>query len=485
MPEAITSLFHAVRPGVVGKYLGQLAIMLALLSLAPLLVSVVYDEHFLSQRYLILIALLLVIGIPSYLLSPPEDIHSNESLVITALAFVLLPLLMCYPLMGSGLSFIDAWFEAVSGITTTGLSTLQAVENMPKTFLFSRAWMQWYGGLGIVVLSVALLMEHHIALKRLVAPEAGQSMLTTARIYARRVLIVYLILTAVGIALLWLVLKNGFQAITHTLAAISTGGFSSLDGGLAAIDNWTARAIIILIGLCGAIPLVFYYNLFKGKWRDILHDTELHVLLIITLIISTILSLTFAHQLGLSWNQAIGHGLLMGTSAQTTTGFASIDITSLDSTSKAVMIVSMFIGGDMGSTAGGIKILRLLILARLIQILIQRSSLPPHAVVETRLGNRVLESNEISQALGLILLFIIVIVLSWLVFLAFGLSPLDSLFEVVSATGTVGLSSGISSHDLDPILKLVLGLDMLLGRVEIIALLVVLYPRTWIGKRMT
>jgi trk system potassium uptake protein TrkH len=143
----------------------------------------------------------------------------------------------------------------------------------------------------------------------------------------------------------------------------------------------------------------------------------------------------------------------------------------------------MFIGGGLGSTAGGIKLLRLLILLRLIQLMLQRTALPSHAVTEPRLYGKPLEEGDIQGALMLILLFIIVILASWLVFVAYGYAPLDALFEVVSASATVGLSSGITSGSLEPLLQVVLCLDMLLGRLEIIALLVVLYPPTWLAKR--
>lgn len=484
MQEAVTTLYHAVRLKVVAKYLGQLALMLALLTLVPLLVSLFYGEHFYSLRYAGVILALLVLGIPGLKLAEPSDIHTNEALVITALAFVLSPLLISWPMMAAGLPFIDAWFEAVSGITTTGLTTVQAFSDKPMTFLFARAWIQWYGGLGIVILSVALLMGHHNAMKRLLGPEGGQSMITTTRHYARRVLVVYVLLSLVGVIVVWLLLQDGFLAITHVMTAISTAGYSPLDNSLAGIDNWGARAAIMVLCFCGAVPFVLYYRLFKGNWRGVVFDSEFQLLLLLTLVVSAALSLILAQQFEFSYREALGHGFLLGTSAQTSTGFSSLNVGELDPLAKGILIIAMFIGGDMGSTAGGIKILRLLILARLIQLIIQRYTLPAHAVIQPRLDNRNLEHDEIHQALVLILLFVMVNVLSWLIFLAYGYPPLDALFEVVSATGTVGLSTGITHPDLEPSLKMVLILDMLLGRLEIIALLIVLYYRTWIGKRM-
>ena len=143
----------------------------------------------------------------------------------------------------------------------------------------------------------------------------------------------------------------------------------------------------------------------------------------------------------------------------------------------------MFVGGGAGSTAGGIKLLRLLIALRLLQLLLLRSTQPAHAVAHLELEGRVVANEDIQNALLLILLFAAVIVISWLAFVACGYPPLDSLFEVVSATGTVGLSTGIASPELEPGLKLLLCADMLLGRIEIIALAVVLYHRTWFGRR--
>ena len=155
----------------------------------------------------------------------------------------------------------------------------------------------------------------------------------------------------------------------------------------------------------------------------------------------------------------------------------------MDSASKLVMIVSMLVGGSVGSSAGGFKLLRLLILIRFLQFTIRRSALPSHAVAEPYLAGQKLEANDILRALVLILIFIVIVILSWLPFVLLGYEPIDALFEVVSACGTVGLSSGITRPELEPVLKGILCFDMIAGRLEVIALLVVLYPRTWIGRR--
>jgi trk system potassium uptake protein TrkH len=189
------------------------------------------------------------------------------------------------------------------------------------------------------------------------------------------------------------------------------------------------------------------------------------------------------YQDGLEWTAALQHAALNALSAQSTAGFASMDISNLGDGSKLTLIFAMGVGGSIGSTAGGIKILRLLIVFRLLYLVVQRAGAPSNAVAEARLGGRRIEPDEIQSALSLIVLFVFIIVLSWMPFLAMGHEPLNSLFEVVSALGTAGISAGVTSAELHPFLKGILCADMLLGRLEIIVWLVFLYPGTWFGKR--
>lgn len=484
MTNGIKSLSYAVRLNVLAKYLGLLALMTAVMVLAPLIVSLIYGDLKLTFRYLIIIIILFALFIPCYRLKTPDYLQVNEALTIAALAFLISPLIMTYPMMDMDIRFIDALFETVSAITTTGLTTIGNASEIPKTFLFGRAWMQWYGGLGIAVLSVAFLMGHHVTARKLAETPHGGYLATTIQTHARRILIIYFTLTAIGCLILWLLVQDGFIALTHVLSAVSTGGFSPLDNSLAGLDNWSARYTVIALALCGAIPLPLYYHIWHNGWREVINNPELKALLCISFIVICLLTVFMDHQSGLRDNETVAHAILLGLSAQTTAGFTSLEISGLDNASKAVLIISMILGGGVGSTAGGIKILRLLIVLRMIQLLIQRTALPSHAVTAPHLGNKPLENKEIEYALLLILLFLIVIAASWFVFIAFGYMPLDALFEVVSATATVGLSTGITNAELHPVLKCVLCMDMLLGRLEIVSLLVVMYPPTWFGRRM-
>ena len=479
-----STLSYAVRLPVIAKYIGQLLIVHVILILAPLIVSLLYSEYEVSLRYFVVILIVLTLALPTTRIQAPEQIQANEALVIVALAFVISPLLMLYPMKTAGLSMLDTLFEAVSAVTTTGLTTVASIEDKSPAFLFTRAWMQWYGGLGIVVLSVALLIRHQLAARRLTETIASENLLTTARTHARRMLGIYMTLTLTGFLVLFALSADGFLALTHTLSAISTGGFSTYTDSLAAFEKPAGAYAVISLAILGATPLPLYYLIRQKNWRAALSDIELRTLLILGIISSFLLGIFIHLQTGWAFSEVIRHALLIGFSAQTTAGFTSLNISEMNDASKAVLMGSMFVGGGVGSTAGGVKLLRLLILLRLIQVLLQRTSMPSHAVNEPRLAGKLLESDDVQRALILILMFFLVILLSWFMFLAFGYPPLDALFEVVSATGTVGLSTGITHAELHPFLKMVLCLDMLLGRLEIVALLVVLYPSTWFGKRM-
>lgn len=476
------ALIHAVRWAVLGRYLGQLTWVQAALVLPPMAVALWYGEVAAGLRFLGVIVLLTALGWPLSRLEAPDRIQHNEAMVIVTLAFVLNPLLMSWPLTAYGLSALDALFEAVSGVTTTGLTTLVHVEGLPRGFLFARAWMQWYGGLGFAVLAVALLAHHAPALSKLVETGPGGLLASSVRSHARSVLAVYALLTLAGVLLIRSAGLAPFDALAHALAAISTGGFSTFDCSLGAPLPAYAAAAVMLVALLGAIALPLYPSAMRHGPRALYADPEWRALMLALLLLAALLFAWFWHDGMAPW-EALRHGLLTATAVQTTAGFSTLEIAALDAFPMGLLILAMVVGGSVGSTAGGVKLLRVLVLLRLIQSYLRRAAAPEHAVVEARLGGRRLEGEEIQRALLVILLFVLLVLLSWLAFLAHGYPPLQSLFEVVSAAGTVGLSAGITADGLPALLKLVLCLDMLAGRLEIVALLVTVYPATWFGRQ--
>lgn len=484
MNKAERSLHFAVRPRLIIKYLGLLFLPLAGLTCVPMLVTLAGGYYDTALRYGVVIGVLVLVGWPCVRLRCADNLQTNEALVISALMFIVTALLMTFPAMSYGLSFLDALFEMVSAVTTTGLSIMPQVSQLPDTFLFARAWLQWTGGLGVVVLALALMITPGSVTRRLGFDDREtESIAGGTKAHARRVLIIYLILTFIGCGVLWLLGVEFSSAMTHTLAAVSTGGFSSYDNSLAGFTSWGPRVVVIILCLAGAMSFSWFYGFTLKHWRSLLTDPRLYALLGACLL-STVLVVLLSGLAGaIHQVDDVIHLVLLTFSAQTTAGFSSQSVPELHAATQLALIGAMLVGGEAGSTAGGIKLLRLLILVRLFRLVLLRTSVPPASRLPPYVEGKPLKPQEIEATVAVTMGYVGVIAVSWVIFTAYGHEPLAALFEVVSATGTVGLSAGIVSADLATPLKVVLCIDMLMGRLETLAIFVLLTPSTWIGMK--
>lgn len=342
--------------------------------------------------------------------------------------------------------------------------------------------MQWYSGLGIVVFSLALVVRPGITAIRLSSLDEADDLVGGTRAHAQRIITTYGLLTLCGIVV-WLILGGSLlEGILYVLSAVSTGGFAPSSGSFADLPHLRLAWGVTLAALAGAIPLALYQQFWRNGPRALVANAEFRLLLGLTLSLSGLMGYILYSQ-GFTMTYAIHHAPLMVFSAQSTSGFSSLDVATLSTGAKIVLIVAMSIGGGVGSTAGGFKLLRLLILGGLILNFVRTMCVPNKTVLHQKLGKRTVEASEVQDAPMIILLFILAIFLSWIPFLVYGYPPLDALFEVVSATATVGLSTGITQPSLPAPLKGVLCIDMFLGRLECIVWLVFFYHRTWFGRK--
>jgi trk system potassium uptake protein TrkH len=474
----------AVRKRVVVWLLGQLLIPLAGMAVFPVFLALAFGEYEFALICAAVSAVFLVAGWAMARIEAPLDVRYSEGIVAIVIVFLIGATAMALPFVAEGLPWLDAWFESVSAITTTGLTTLGDVESRSLAFLFTRAWMQWYGGLVIVVLAVALVLAPGPAAQKLGETQVEAfDVVGGTRARARQALAVYLALTSLAFVLLVLAGVAPFDALCHALAAVSTGGFSSHNDGLRGLGGLQVQWIPIAMSFCGAISLTLYMRAWQGRWRDVIWDPGLRGLVIAILASTLLISIFMMTKDDLPWTYVLRHAPLLAVSAQTTSGFSSIDVGALDPASKLTLIGSMFVGGESGSTAGGIKIARLLILLALIRFILTRVRMPPHAVTKPLASGRRLGESDVYAGLTVVILHALVISLSWLIFVASGHGVLNALFEVTSAVGTVGLSTGVTNASLAPWLKGLLTADMLMGRLEVVAVIVLLNPMTWFGRR--
>lgn len=414
-----------------------------------------------------------------------RDVRRNEALLVSGLSFIVASATLAWPLKPDGVPWDAAFFEAVSAITSTGLSVFPEPAIHGPALLFVRAWGQWYGGLAILVLALSLTVRPGVFARRLGQMEAAEGdFIGGTRARAKRVLGIYGALTVACVAALWPFTGSGWEALLHGLTAVSTAGFSSHGDSLAGWD-WPARVIITVFSVAGAVSLLFWWRLRKDGPGHVLADRE--ALTLVGLILAGALLMTL---LNASWRglglqglnlESFGEALFLSASAQSTTGFATLPPAEMAPAAQLVLIAQMMIGADVGSTGGGLKVARLLVLVAIVRHALLATALPGHAVARPRTRGGPVTESASETAMLLALLYGATVLVAWGVLLAADVPPLAGLFEVVSAASTVGLSAGVSGMDAAVSVKTTLMICMLLGRVEFLALLIALAPRTWKG----
>lgn len=480
MLGAFRTLHFAARPRVVSRYLGQLLLIVAGLTLVPAAVSWMSGRPDIAWRYLVVIGGLAIAGGLGARQRCADRIQPNEAFAVSALAFLIPGLAMAFPLVGYGITPVDAVFEAVSGVTTTGLSTIEDLDHRPRAFYFSRAWLQWVGGLGVVILALAFMTPSGAAARRLgFSDRETGDVVGSTKGHARRIVLVYLALTAAGYVASLLAGLDWFDSLVTVFAAISTGGFATSGASLEPL-TLPGRAVVSGICLLGALSFSLYY---AGSIRTVLRASQLWTLaafvVLGTLVVGGSLAASGAAAGVRVWLDA----LWTVVSAQTTAGFSTTDVSVFPPGAKLALLLCMGVGGEVGSTAGGFKIVRLVILLHLLTNRILRASMSEGSHVAPRIDGATVDAQEVEQVATLALAYGVMTALAWLAFLLYGADPMDALFDVVSALSTVGLSTGAIAPDTEPVLKMLVCIVMLMGRLEIVAFLVLMFPGTWVGRR--
>ncbi|MCB0389936.1 MAG: TrkH family potassium uptake protein [Bdellovibrionales bacterium] len=443
----------------------------------PIVVSLFFRDWELTSRLVILLVPMILLSYFGRKISIPYEIQTNEAMVIASLAFILIAFLFSFIFWQKNVSYLDALFESISAITTTGLSTLKHEKDFTPSLLVIRAWLQWIGGLGIIVISIAFSpFQSKLNKEVLVDYENRKNSNYSEHNYAKWVLYFYLSISILALLVLFGISDSFFDALIFSMTSISTGGFPADSEGLKKFGR-NFQFAITAFSLMGAISFpLLYLNSYK-KIKKLFANNELRSLIVLVLLCSFILMNTKLLQTQDSLN--IYDIIMLSVSAQTTTGFSSLNVSDLTPISILILTIVMFIGGSSSSTAGGFKLNRFVYILKGVKSFLRKEIAPKHAVGE-------MNQEEKEQLLKVSLLFFIyisVLVTSWLVFVLYGYDTILSLFEVTSAFGTVGLSTGISEESLEIVPKIILCLNMLLGRLEVIAIIILFYPKTWIGKR--
>ena len=410
----------------------------------------------------------------------PKDLRENEAVCTLVALFLVLSILPvpAFSVLGMGLS--DALFESVSGVTSTGLTVAQGTVDWPFAGHVLRGWLQWTGGFAIAVAGVALILGPGAAASTLgsVGIE-DRDILTSTRAQARDLLIAYSVITAFAIGVLMLLLPTWQEGVAIALTAVSTGGFTPRPDSLASYSV-AAQAVVILICLATSVSLIAYVYLRKRDWRGALQHSEAVGFTGFALsgLVAVALVLWLTGQP--SWRD-MTDAMFNFLSGLSTAGFSTSEINT-ESGYLALVLAGMLIGGGVGSTAGGVKFDRVITLASMVRLSILRLRVPPRAVTSLRDGNSKVAADHVISIGAVVFCYAVSALVFWMIFLLSGEPPLSSLFEVISALSTVGLSSGLTGAEMQPHLKYALMAAMLLGRLEFLALLLALSPGTWIKR---
>lgn len=403
---------------------------------------------------------------------PVPGLELREAMALAAVSYLAAAVAGAVAFLGVAAP-VDALFESMSGFTTTGL-TVMDVEELPRSLLLLRALSQWIGGGGIIVLSVVVLAGPGSSAMRLYAAElGGRTLVGSALATGRAVATVYLGMTVLALAALLVAGAGLFDGLLHALALPSTGGFSPFDDSIGGYGSPAIAGLTIAFMALGAISFPLYYLAWRRGWRRLVGDAQ--VLALVALgAVAIVAFLAFE-----GWASGPLSATFHAVSALTTTGFVIGDADQWSDGSRLLIMGLMVIGGSFGSTAGGLKILRLLILIRVVGWAVSRVMLPRAAKVPMKIQHAPVKEDEIRHTFAFTAAYAVLLLVSGLVLTAAGAPLQDALFDSASALGTVGMSVGAVSADLASWAKLVVTVDMWAGRLEILALLVLLHPHNW------
>lgn len=463
----------------------------AALMLLPLITSIIYKENCVKD-ILISIAVALASGFVLTLLSRPGSkvIYAKEGFVIVSLSWIALSLIGALPFYISGEipDFVDAFFETVSGFTTTGASVLTDVEAMSKGLLFWRSFTHWVGGMGVLVFVMAIIptvSDRSIHLLRAEAPGPVVGKIVPKMKQTARILyVIYIVLTLIEMVLLYVGGMPLFDSIAHAVGTAGTGGFGIKADSLASYSpyiQWVITAFMLLFG----VNFNLYYFAIIKKFRSAIKNEELitYVIIVTLSIVAITVNITPLYE-GLS--ESLRQAAFQVAAIISTTGFATADFNQWPGMSKTILLLLMFIGGCAGSTAGGFKISRVLMLFKTIKRELQKL-LHPRAVASIRLDGKRVDEKTISSLgsyLAIYALFLCIVVF----LLGFDRFDIETNISVAASCvnnigpgfGAAGPASSYAAFS--PFSKILLSLTMLLGRLEIFPLILTFSPSTWVKK---
>lgn len=480
-----------MRLHVVIRYIGMVMQFIAAFMFLSAVVSMLnyYDSAF----YPLLLSSFLtsLMGLfPLIFAEKAEDIKIKEGYAIVVGSWLVACIVGMFPyvIWGGEFSAINAWFESVSGFTTTGASILNDIEFLPRGLLFWRAASSWIGGVGVVMFALVILpsmgRSRHMLSNVEISSIAKDNFHYRSRVIIRILALVYLGLTLITTISLKLAGMTWFDSVTHAMSACSTCGFSTKNASIGFWDSPAIELVFIVAMTLSAIHFGILYASFTGRKNNIFRSevvrTFIGMMAIISVVISISLLLDGTYT---SWIESIRHSTFQVVSVTTTSGFATADTTTWTPLAIMLLIFSSVVCGCAGSTSGGLKVDRMLIASKIIRNRMQ-VQLHPNAIIRVKVDGKVQEEGVLNLVMTFIVAYIMVTLIGTTIYTIFGLDLVTSLTASIACVSNVGPGFGevgsLDNYaDLPAVLKLNSTLLMLMGRLEIFGFIQLLFIRSW------
>ena len=467
---------------IVLKNSGKIMVGIGVMCLIPLIFDIGYFE-FDIDSFVIPGGLSIMAGLfVSYFLkhSTKKKIRLKHGMIISAFAWLWASLICGLVFtLATNIPFIDGVFESMSALSGTGITMFENVEILPQSILFFRAFQQWVGGLGVVVMVIGILTKPGTISSKLYQSEAREERIKpSTRTTLEKTIKIYLIYTGVGFVLYLLAGMPFFDAICNTFSIISTGGMSIKNANMGFYQDDVIYFISIVLMILGATSFLVHYKVIKTKGKSLIHDLQFKIILCV--IAGVTLLLYFLSDI------MPMELLFTVVSAITTTG-ANVAPSYVMAGWPSFVIICimclMLTGGSTGSTVGAIKLIRMITFFKGMYRHIREILSPEGRVIPMRIGNQKIPEKALSQAGNYITLYLMFIMFTWALFCLYGYDPFKSLFAAMTLQGNNGLDLGIINHTLNPVIKVVSIFDMWTGRLEIYPVLITLRAAFEIFKR--
>ena len=471
--------------------LGKILLIEALLLIFPLIINFIYQENNLFA-FALTISILMVVGTLLIMVKPKDKrMFVREGFVIVGLAWIVLSLFGALPFTISGKipNYIDAFFETVSGFTTTGASILNDVEAMSKSMLFWRSFTHWIGGMGVLVFVLAILPNSegqniYLLKAESTGPQVGK-LVSKVRFTARILYIIYFGLTLLEVILLLLGKNSLYESIVMSFGTAGTGGFGIYADSVGGFNIYSQVVIAIFMMLFG-INFNIYYLVLIGKIKQAIKSEELRWYLVVILLSTTMITANLMINLNQTFGIALKDAYFQVSSIMTTTGFATVDFNLWPTFSKTILIIIMFVGGCAGSTGGGSKVSRIVILFKSLKREIQKL-LHPNSVAPIKMEGEVVDGTVV-KGVNVYFAFVMILLFAGTLLVSFdGLDFTSTFTGVVACINNIGpglsLVGPMGNFDcFSYFSKIILSILMLIGRLEVYPILILFLPKTWTGK---